>query len=117
MTEDNHMDSRRLLEIPTDSDWPLYEGEICISLTERRGRVVNTPAAYSRGPGFTSRSGDRLSSLRFVVLFLSHYRQMMGLYLKIWPRPLLPHPFHFIIYLSPLHSTLYITYHRENVVK
>jgi hypothetical protein len=29
--------------------------------TERRGRVVNTPASYSQGHGFIFRSGDRLS--------------------------------------------------------
>jgi hypothetical protein len=30
------------------------------SYTERRGRVVNTPAFYSESPGFKSRPGDRL---------------------------------------------------------
>jgi hypothetical protein len=29
--------------------------------TERGGRVVNTPASYSGGPRFKSRSGARLS--------------------------------------------------------
>jgi hypothetical protein len=29
-------------------------------LTERRDRVVNTPASYSGGPGFKSLPGDRL---------------------------------------------------------
>jgi hypothetical protein len=29
--------------------------------TERRGRMVNTPASYSGFPGFKSRPGDRLS--------------------------------------------------------
>jgi hypothetical protein len=31
------------------------------SVTERRDRVVNTPALYSGGHGFKSRPGDRLS--------------------------------------------------------
>jgi hypothetical protein len=30
-------------------------------ITERRGRVVSTPASYSGGPGLKSRPGDRLS--------------------------------------------------------
>jgi hypothetical protein len=34
---------------------------VCTPVTERRGRVVITPASYSGGPGFKSRPGDRLS--------------------------------------------------------
>jgi hypothetical protein len=30
-------------------------------ITEPRGRVINTPASYSGGPGFKSRPGDRLT--------------------------------------------------------
>jgi hypothetical protein len=32
-----------------------------ISVAERRGRVVSTPASHPGGPGFKSRPGDRLS--------------------------------------------------------
>jgi hypothetical protein len=39
--------------------------------TEHRGRVVNTPAWNSEGPGFISRPGDWLPWLRFFVVFLS----------------------------------------------
>jgi hypothetical protein len=59
----------------------------CISCfpTERRCRVVNTPASYLGDPGFKSGSRDRLSCLRFFVVFLSHGR-MPGHCLKISPR-------------------------------
>jgi hypothetical protein len=30
---------------------------------KRRGRVVNTPASYSRGPRFKSRLGDQLTEV------------------------------------------------------
>jgi hypothetical protein len=36
-----------------------------VSQAKYRGRVVNTPGAYSKGPGFKYRSGDRLFSLQF----------------------------------------------------
>jgi hypothetical protein len=36
----------------------VHNGHEC---TERRGRVVNTPASYSGGPGFKSQPGDQLS--------------------------------------------------------
>jgi hypothetical protein len=38
-------------------------------LTERRRRVVNTPAMYSGGPRFKSPFGGRLSCLRFLWFF------------------------------------------------
>jgi hypothetical protein len=37
-------------------------------LTERRGRVVNTPVSYSEGPGFKSRPGTAYP-VRFSVVF------------------------------------------------
>jgi hypothetical protein len=52
---------------PTEYCETSYE-EISI-MTERRGRVVNTPSSYSRGPGFRYRPGDRLSWLRFSSFF------------------------------------------------
>jgi hypothetical protein len=39
-----------------------------------RGRVVGIPASYSRGPGFKSRPGDRLSWLTCSVVFHSPSR-------------------------------------------
>jgi hypothetical protein len=42
--------------------------------TERRGRVVNTPASYPGGPGFKFRPFDRLSWLIFFVVSLSPIR-------------------------------------------
>jgi hypothetical protein len=47
-------------------------------VTERRGRVVNTPASYSGDQGFRSRPGDRLSCLRFFVVSISPSRRMPG---------------------------------------
>jgi hypothetical protein len=41
---------------------------IYIKLTERCGRVVNTPAYYSEGPGLKSWPEDRLSWQVFVVI-------------------------------------------------
>jgi hypothetical protein len=47
-------------------------------MAEHRGRVVKTPASYSGGPGVSSRPGDRLSCLKFSVVFLILPRQMAG---------------------------------------
>jgi hypothetical protein len=41
-------------------------------ITERCGRVVNTPASYFGSPGFKSRPTDRLSRLRFPVVMEEH---------------------------------------------
>jgi hypothetical protein len=43
--------------------FPLKDNFVCDSntKTERRGRVINTPASYSGGPGLKSRPGHRLS--------------------------------------------------------
>jgi hypothetical protein len=57
-------------------------------LTERGGRMVNTPASYSRGLGFKSRPEDRLSWLRVFVVFPSPSKRIIWQYLKISPRPL-----------------------------
>jgi hypothetical protein len=60
---------------------------VVILATERRGRVVNIPALYSGDHEFTSLPGDRLSSLRFFVVFVGPSRQIPGQYLEIRPRP------------------------------
>jgi hypothetical protein len=39
----------------------LFQTILMVSSTEHRGRLVNTHALYSGGPGFTSRPGGRLS--------------------------------------------------------
>jgi hypothetical protein len=38
-----------------------YEMVSSYRVTDRHGRVINTPASYSGGPGFKSQPGDRLS--------------------------------------------------------
>jgi hypothetical protein len=46
--------------------------------TERQGRVVNTSASYLGGLGFNSGLGDKLSLLKYVVVFLSPSRLIPG---------------------------------------
>jgi hypothetical protein len=75
--------------------------------TERHGRVVNTPASYSGSPGFKSRSTERLSWLRFSWFFSIPPGECRNSTLKLDHARFLPNPFHFIINLSPFHSTLY----------
>jgi hypothetical protein len=50
-----------------------------MTVTERRGWVINTPS-YSGGPGFKSRLGDRLSWV--FVDFFSPFSQKPGFYLN-----------------------------------
>jgi hypothetical protein len=47
-------------------------------MTERRGRVVNTPASYSGRPGFESRLQRTAILIEVFVVFLSHIRRMSG---------------------------------------
>jgi hypothetical protein len=49
-----------------------------LSTTERRGRVVKTPASYSGGSVLKYGPGDRLPWLRGFVIFLSLSRWMTG---------------------------------------
>jgi hypothetical protein len=42
---------------------------VFILVTKRRGREVNIPASYSRGPGFKFRAGDQVSRLKFSWFF------------------------------------------------
>jgi hypothetical protein len=51
--------------------------EMMSEKTEPRGRVVDSPASYSRGL-FKSQLGDRLSWLRIFVIFLSSAIKMTG---------------------------------------
>jgi hypothetical protein len=89
----------------------------CASAVERRGKVVNTRASYSAGPGFQSRLGNRLSWLKSFAAFRSLSRRMLGWYRK-WDHYLfLPHPFQFIIHLSPFHLKLYSLSNLKSVVK
>jgi hypothetical protein len=46
--------------------------------TERRGRVVSTPASYSGDPGLKYRPGDRLILTEGFVVFLSPCRKIPG---------------------------------------
>jgi hypothetical protein len=43
----------------------------------RRGRVVNSSASYSGGFGLKSLPGDRLSLLRFFVVFLRPFTRIL----------------------------------------
>jgi hypothetical protein len=74
--------------------------------TERRGRVVNTHVSNSGGLGFKFQPGDRLSWVRFVVVFLSPSRKMSGNILKLGHGRFLPYPFKFIIHVSSFHLSL-----------
>jgi hypothetical protein len=60
--------------------------------TECRNLVVNSPASYSGGPGFNSRPGDRLCSLRFFLVVLSPPGKCWDSTLKLVPNLFLPHP-------------------------
>jgi hypothetical protein len=73
--------------------------KLSVSSTERRGRVANTPFQVQI-------SAPILAILTCFVVFVSHARKVLVLYLKIRPRPLLSHPFQFIIHLFPFHSTI-----------
>jgi hypothetical protein len=61
--------------------------------TERLGRVVNTPS-YSEVPGFKSRSGHRLSLLRFFVFFSESLQVNVRIIpqIKPWELPFTPFP-------------------------
>jgi hypothetical protein len=61
---------------------------VWLAWTERRGRVVNTPASYSGGTGFKSRPRDRLSWVRFCG-FSQSLQARSGIWPRIWPRPFL----------------------------
>jgi hypothetical protein len=71
--------------------------------TERRGRVVNIPASYSRGPGFEHRPGDRLTwCFSWFASFPPD--ECWDSTLKLGHDRFLPNPFQFTIQLSPFHS-------------
>jgi hypothetical protein len=74
-------------------------------LTERRGRLVNTPL-YLRGPRFKSRSGNRLSWLKFFLVSHSPSTWMPGYSVNWATDRLFPNTLLFIIHLSCFHSTL-----------
>jgi hypothetical protein len=74
-------------------------------ITERIARVVNTPASYSGGPRFNSRSGNRLSRLRF-SWFSSVPPGKCWQCHNLGHDRFFPNPLQFIIHLSSLHSTL-----------
>jgi hypothetical protein len=67
--------------------------------TDRRSRVVNTPASYSGVPGFKSYPGYRLTWSSFVVVFLSPWRQMPGKFLEFSHDRFPTQPFLFTVHL------------------
>jgi hypothetical protein len=75
--------------------------------TDRDGPVVNIPASYSGGSVFKSRSGDRISLLRFFVVFLSPPAECRDSAQKLSHDRCPPNPFRFIIHLTSNYSTLY----------
>jgi hypothetical protein len=77
-------------------------------MTERRGRVVSTPAWYSGGPGFKSLRGDRLPRLSFFMFFSVPPGKLRETALKLGHDRFIPHYFQLIIHLSSCHRTLYI---------
>jgi hypothetical protein len=68
-------------------------------------------------PGSYLGPGDRLSRLRFFVVFLSLSTQTLGQYLKIRPFPLSSKSFQFIIHLSPYHLMLYSLSYWKSIIK
>jgi hypothetical protein len=69
-------------DVGPEAGYPDRSFMVCLSLsrqsTERRGRVVNTPASYFGGLGLKSSSRNRISWLRFLVIFLGPTRRMTG---------------------------------------
>jgi hypothetical protein len=54
-----------------------YKGQRNLRVTERLCRVVNTPASHSGGPWLKFRPENRLSWLKFFVVFFSSSRQIL----------------------------------------
>jgi hypothetical protein len=65
--------------------------------TERRGRVVNSPASYSEGPGFKSRPRRPVMQIEVSRGFPQSLQTNSGLCLKLGHDRFLPNPFPFII--------------------
>jgi hypothetical protein len=74
---------------------------------EHCGPVVNTYASYLGGPRFVSWPGDRLSSLRFFMVFLCPSMRVLGEYLKLDFDQFLTNPLQFIIHLLSFHLMLH----------
>jgi hypothetical protein len=62
-------------------------------------------------------STRRPAILSFFIVFLSPFKQMLWYYFKLGRDRLLPHPFQFIIHVSPLRSTLRSPSHWKGVTK
>jgi hypothetical protein len=69
-------------------------------------RVVNAP--YLAGPGFESRTGDRLSWLRFPRVSSVPPDESLDSAFQLGHHRFLPNRFQCIIHLSTLHSTLIV---------
>jgi hypothetical protein len=69
-----HFSSQYYLKPLMALSWLLLEN----TFTKCCSWVVNTPALCLEGPVFKSQAGDRLSWPRFLVVFLSPSRQMLG---------------------------------------
>jgi hypothetical protein len=88
-----------------------HYGVCCLIHVHGRGWLLNALASYSLGPGFKPRPGDRLSWLSFLWFYAVLPRKCWDGALKVGHDIFLPYPFHFVIHLSTLHSTLRILSH------
>jgi hypothetical protein len=95
LKEDQHQSLERVVRgcIP-------WKSKVLNIHTERRDKVVNTPASYSGGPVFKSRPGDLLSWLRVFVVFLSPPGKYRDGTLKLGCHRFLPRHFQFIVHIS-----------------
>lgn len=80
-----------------DSQRVVYTLEVLIAIwvikVERRSPQLSTPFSYSGGSDFESWLGDRVSWLRFFIVFPGSSRQMIGYCLKFDHDHFLPHIF------------------------
>jgi hypothetical protein len=77
-------------------------------------QVFSISALYSGGSGFRSRSGDPLSLLRSLTVFLNLSRQITGCHYKIDNDRFIQHHLHFIIHWTSNNLMLYIMKYRPS---
>jgi hypothetical protein len=88
-----------------------------VTLSERRGWVVNIPVSFSGGPKFKSRPGDRISWMMFSWLYSVSPGESRDSNFKLVHDRFLPNPSQFCIRSSAFHSTLYSLSFSNSVVK
>jgi hypothetical protein len=92
---------------------------MCVCITIHRCYwVLNTPAFYSTRPVYDYCPSGQLYSLRLVVAFLMHFRQVPGLYLETGPYQCFTRPFFFVIHNElSVHLTLHDVSSRWDFIK